>query len=122
MNLILTLFSFIVLGLPSDDHFGSCCPVTLSTTDFDVSHETDAFKSFFNPIAYDEESEMLIIEGKQNIQYVDIFESEDVSWTLYVDSDKLYLSKSFFKNHDTKLSFYLKDVSSPYDIFLDFKK
>ena len=121
MKMLLTFFMIFSLEANVSFDLEPCCPVTLSTAEFDVSHETEAFKTFFSPIEYDEDSEMLIIKGKLKIDHVDIFETDDTSWKLLVESDKLHLSKSFFKNHDTKLRFYLEDISEPYDIYLDFK-
>ena len=119
--MLLSFLLIFCLEANGFNNYETCCPVTLSTEEFDVSHETEAFKFYFSPIEYDEESEMLIIKGKLMIDHVDIFETEDTSWKLLVESDKLHLSKSFFNNHDTKLSFYLEDITEPYDIYLDFK-
>ena len=121
------LLTLILLGVFFDSASlvygdeGTCCPVTLSTTEFDVSHETESFKLYFSPIEYDEDTEMLLLQSKFEITHVDVYESDGSTWKLVVASDKLQLSKAFFKHHDTKLSIHMDSVSNPFEVFLDFK-
>jgi len=123
MKTMYTFLIFISSFFPSNElpGFSDCCPVSLSTSEFDVSYETKYYSMYFAPMKFDEESGNLLINSKVELKYIDVSNPDGSVWKLIVFSSNLQLSKDFFKSSDTKLSVYLEGREEAFDIFIDYK-
>ncbi len=124
--MIIAMLIHLLFGvlIPGPNHLAEsydCCPVMMSTSEFDILYDPKYYSLYFDPIEYDYDNGVLSIQSKTKIQSIEIIQREQINQRLMVMADNLALNKSIFSESDATIRVYFKEGRKSFDLLFDFR-